>query len=218
MKKLFNARLVLYVIALLCLFAVPSHASAETSTLAEGKSGDLSWKIYERNETTTIEITGDGDYSFDEDGYPTWKDDMRNLGVTYAKVDVTGITTMKNMFEGCDELSEINFCYSDTSNVTDMSGMMQGCERISEFQGTVLDTSNVTNMSYMFSDCNFYCELNLSYFNTSKVEDMSGMFSQCETVSEESKIKIGRWDTSNVKDMSGMFSGCTAELELQSND
>ena len=91
-------------------------------------------------------------------------------------VNTTGITNMKQMFDGCTSLTSVQLF--DTSNVTNMNGMFDGCTSLTSVP--LFDTSNVTDMSYMFSLCNSITIVPL--FNTYKVTNMSGMFAQCRNV------------------------------------
>ena len=54
--------------------------------------------------------------------------------------------------------------------------MFNGCSNISEIDFSNFDTMNVSNMSYMFNGCSSLTSLNLSNLNTSKVKDMSICF------------------------------------------
>lgn len=91
-------------------------------------------------------------------------------------VNTTGITNMKQMFDGCTSLTSVPLF--DTSNASDTGGMLSGCSSLIDVP--LFDTSNVTDMSYMFSLCNSITIVPL--FNTSKVTNMSGMFAHCRNV------------------------------------
>ena len=91
-------------------------------------------------------------------------------------VNTTGITSMKQMFDGCTSLKSVQLF--DTSNASDTSGMFSLCSSL--ITVPLFDTSNVTDMSYMFSLCNSITIVPL--FNTSKVTNMSGMFAHCRNV------------------------------------
>ena len=91
-------------------------------------------------------------------------------------VNTTGITNMKQMFDGCTSLTSVPLF--DTSNASDTGGMFSKCSSL--IAVPLFDTSNVTDMSYMFSLCNSITIVPL--FNTSKVTNMSGMFAHCRNV------------------------------------
>ena len=91
-------------------------------------------------------------------------------------VNTTGITNMKQMFDGCTSLTSVPLF--DTSNASDTGGMFSKCSSLIDVP--LFDTSNVTDMSYMFSLCNSITIVPL--FNTSKVTNMSGMFAHCRNV------------------------------------
>lgn len=120
--------------------------------------------------------------------------------------DVSNVTNMFCMLQSCHELEEINVSGWDTSNVTNMGCMFNG-NHIVDFDFTGWDTSNVTKMNSMFAASNEVVELDLSAFNTENVTDMNRMFLSCSKLEE---VDFTGWDTSNVKDMSFFFSGCAA--------
>lgn len=66
------------------------------------------------------------------------------------------------MFNGCDELTSIDFNGFDTSNVTDMSCMFGSCSKLTSLDISGFDTSNVTDMSDMFMDCSSLTSLDES--------------------------------------------------------
>ncbi len=86
------------------------------------------------------------------------------------------------MFNGCDELTSIDFNGFDTSNVTDMSCMFGSCSKLTSLDISGFDTSNVTDMSDMFMDCSSLTSLNVSGFDTSRVTRMISMFRGCSSL------------------------------------
>lgn len=98
-----------------------------------------------------------------------------------------------------------------TNNVNNMSGMFNGCEQLRELDVEHFVTENVKNMSYMFTACGRLEKIDISNFRTSNVENMSCMFSGCAQLK---KLDISNFETGNVKDMSCMFLGCNQLKEL----
>ena len=93
--------------------------------------------------------------------------------------DLSGSTTMYQMFAGCSFLTSLNFSDWDTSNVTNMYSLFGGCSNLTSLDVSSLDTSSVTNMGAMFGGCSKLTTLDLNNFNTRNVTNMSSMFNGC---------------------------------------
>ena len=118
----------------------------------------------------------------------------------------TSITTdMREMFQHCWKLEELDLSTFDTSNATDMTNMFYNCRKLLKVNLSTFETCNVINMSYMFSGCSLLQILDLSKFNTSNVTNMSSMFNGCSALQA---LDVTDFNTSKVMSMSGMFSGC----------
>ncbi len=68
-------------------------------------------------------------------------------------LNTSAVTNMRNMFDGCSRLTELNVSNFNTSEVTDMSAMFRNCYGLKELNVSSFNTSAVTNMSEMFSGC-----------------------------------------------------------------
>ena len=95
-----------------------------------------------------------------------------------AKIDITGLTDAYSMFNGYNNLKEVDLSGFDTSQVTDMSYMFYGCTSLENLDLSGFDTSQVTDMSYMFYGCTSLESLNLSSFNVVDVIDWRGFLPQ----------------------------------------
>ena len=151
------------------------------------------------------------------------------ISIDFEKWDVSNVTSMKNMFERCNNIKGISNW--NTSNVTNMSYMFSECDNIPDI--SKWDTSKVLDMSYMFCRCDnipdisnwdtsnvknmeglFYYSIslsslpNISKWNVNNVESMAYMFDFCKSL--KSLPNISNWITSSVKDMSYMFHNCWA--------
>ena len=102
----------------------------------------------------------------------------------------------------------------DVSNVTDMSWMFEGCcslEDISSLKGW--DASSVVGACRMFSDCTSLADISaLSGWDVSRVIDMSCMFECCSSLTDISPLK--EWDVSNAVDMACMFGSCESLTDI----
>ena len=175
-----------------------------------GTSGSLEWSI---DSDGVFRLSGSGDYELKKtlDGaivtvwYP-YRDKIKE-----AIVNVNNITSLKHLFAGCCNLTQIDLDKLNTSQVSNMNSMFLNCDSLLELDVSKFDTSQVTDMKSMFYGCRSLTELDVSEFDTSQVTDMSWMFSGCRSLTE---LDVSKFDTSQVTDMSFMFSGCRSLTEL----
>ncbi|MCC8168751.1 MAG: BspA family leucine-rich repeat surface protein, partial [Clostridiales bacterium] len=185
-----------------------------------GTDGDLDWSI---GEDGLLTISGEGNYVqtgtyydeeaeedvYYEDTYGDWRDYSR--WITSAYVDVTGITSMAEMFSGCYNLTSVEFSENtDTSNVTSMCYMFQDCNSLRDITWNNFSTGSVENMNGMFLCCTSIESLDLSFFETSNVTAMGQMFCNCYNLTS---LNVSSFDTSNVTDMYQMFCNVDTESE-----
>ena len=131
--------------------------------------------------------------------------------LTKFDLDTSNVTTMNNMFHGCNgNESIIDVSLMDTSNVTDMSYMFDYCSHVKELKYN-LNTSKVTDMTSMFQNCSEVKTLDVSNFDTSKVTNMGSMFSGCSGLTS---LDVSNFDTSKVTNMGFMFDGCSSLTSL----
>ena len=107
----------------------------------------------------------------------------------------------------------------DTSAVTDMSGLFEGCENLSELDLSSLDTRAVTDMSGMFKGCKSLQTLTFGdTFNTTQVADIHEMFQGCESLKslDLSAFDLGRFDPSTLDQskVADFLNGVTASTIL----
>ena len=114
-------------------------------------------------------------------------------------VDLSGITSMVEMFYGCYSLVVVPLY--DTSNVMNMSSMFKYCSALTTIPQ--LDTSKVTHMSQMFNGCSSLTTI--PQLDTSKVTNMGQMFIYCSALTT-----IPQFDVSSLTNMYLTFSGCTS--------
>ena len=131
--------------------------------------------------------------------------------------DTSQVTDMGNMFNGCENLTQLDVSGFDTSQVTNMAIMFNGCANLKSLDAGNFETGQVTDMSWMFSECYSLSELNLNGFDTSQVTNMRCMFQYCINLME---LDLSSFDTGRVTDMTAMFSSCNnlSELNISSFD
>ena len=86
------------------------------------------------------------------------------------------------MFDGCNNITEINLSNFNFSNIISIAHMFSGCESLISVNFSNISTSRVNNTSYMFKNCFNLISLDLSNFNTSKVILMDKMFKNCNSL------------------------------------
>ena len=116
-------------------------------------------------------------------------------------LDTRFVTDMSHLFQDL-EIQKIKIDKWDVSNVTDMSYMFEGCYDFIDKDLGNWNVSNVTNMSHMFENCGYnFFGIGLDNWDVSKVTDMSWMFYGCV----ELKFDLSKWNVNNVINMEGMF-------------
>ena len=128
-----------------------------------------------------------------------------------SKLNTSLVKDMSYMFFSCSFLYNliINF---NTKNVVYMNNMFDGCENLIEINSASFDTSQVLNMSCLFKNCQSLMKISLQNFNTKKVKDMSYMFYYNPSLNI---LEIKNFDTSQVTNMSYMFGGCIELTSIQ---
>ena len=132
-------------------------------------------------------------------------------------INTSKVTSMTQMFYGCQALNSLDLSSFNTANVTNMHKMFFSCQTLNSLDLSSFNTANVTNMSYMFYRCQALESLDLSRFNTDKVKYMGEMFYMCQALNS---LKLSSFNTANVTDMHSMFFDCQAleSLDLSGFD
>ena len=60
--------------------------------------------------------------------------------------------SLRNMFAGCEKLSNVDFSGFNTENVTDMSGMFRGCKKLKNPNLSSFDFSKVTSFEHFMEE------------------------------------------------------------------
>ncbi|MBP5366049.1 MAG: BspA family leucine-rich repeat surface protein, partial [Bacteroidales bacterium] len=124
-------------------------------------------------------------------------------GIEY--LNTSEVVTMAEMFEFCDQLTNLDVSKFNTSSVTDMQRMFYDCKKLTSLDFSNFNTANVENMQGMFTLCHNLTSLNVSSFNTTKVTNMCEMFKSCTSLTS---LDLNNFNTANVIDMGFMFMGC----------
>lgn len=124
-------------------------------------------------------ITFTGTFRFSIDSGSRYQS-IEFIGLTVT--DVSTMTSMERMFDGCEKLTSLDLSGLDTSAVTNMYAMFFYCMGIKSINLSGINTSSVTNMSSMFYECRALTSLDLSSFDTSSVTNMGGVFTGCKAL------------------------------------
>ncbi len=129
-----------------------------------------------------------------------------NLQISATDVpNLSGVTTMSDMFAGCTGLnSPSNINSWNTSSVTDMTNLFGSAYAFNQNIGS-WNTANVTNMFAMFSNARAFNQ-NIGAWNTASVTNMASMFAGTWNFNQS----INSWNTVSLTTTSSMFSGALA--------
>ncbi len=139
-----------------------------------------------------------------------------NLG----KPDLSQVTSCARMFAGVEKLY-MPLADWDVSAVTDMSQMFQGCSKFFNNPMGNWNVSKVKNMSHMFEGCEKYNQP-LDQWNVSQVEDMERMFEGCTSFNQSlanwklrkcKKLGLGHCGMS-VENYSKTLQGWAAQADI----
>ena len=132
--------------------------------------------------------------------------------LSVEKLNVTNVTTMKNMFSSCTSLTSIEGTKTwNTSKVTNMNSMFSSCTSLKTVDVSSWDTSKVTDMTGMFVSCRSLTDLDVSNWDTSKVTKLTNTFQGCTSLKS---LDVSKWKTSNVTSMSSTFQTCNKFTSL----
>lgn len=179
--------------------AVCKVTVTDMTDIASGSYGGILWYIDE-NGKLTVEGTGEFAPAGSKEAADTtlkrsapWY--AWNNEITSAKIKVTGMTDASYMFDGCRNLTEVDFDEFDTSQITDMTRMFCDCYGLKSLDLSGFDTENVTGMTGMFHGCKQLETLDLSGFDMGKtdaervwgmephVDKLADMFVECPNLS-----------------------------------
>ena len=136
-----------------------------TMTKEDSVNGTITKRIIYIDDATLptrIQLAADGEYN------------RSLLTVDYLNID-TNITSMKEMFYGCTNLTYVNTTNWNTTNVTNMYYAFCNT-KISEINVTSFNTDKVTNMEYMFGNCSLLRFIDITNFTTRSDTSTGSMF------------------------------------------
>lgn len=112
--------------------------------------------------------------------------------------------SMRDMFDGCKSLRNVDLRDFDVSNVKYMNGLFSACKKLENIKWFRFNTANVEDVSYMFTNCHNLRSVNLSGFDASSLKSCKKMFNKCGVKA----VNLGNWaSTSPTQELNaeGMF-------------
>ena len=132
------------------------------------------------------------------------------IGYSIPMLDVTNVTSMESMFNGCANLLLLDLSTWNTSNVSNMTSMFSGCTALKKIKGIEnLNVSKNTTMKQMFYGCSGLTSLDLSSWDTSNVTDMDNAFASCSSLVSISAIKADKLSISSYTSIFGSSNNTT---------
>lgn len=131
--------------------------------------------------------------------------------VNFTNFDISGVSSIKSMFIGCQNLRSIIFNDFDTSTISDMESLFEGCYSLESLDLSSFETPNLKFTNSMFKECRSLTSLNLTNFYTPNLQRMHEMFSGCSALAF---LQIPFMDTSAIVNMDSLFNGCSSLISL----
>ena len=120
-------------------------------------------------------------------------------------LEIGGLTSLKKMFYGCNNVTHINTDNWNTSGITDISDMFFYCIKLTILNLTHWDVSNVTTMAGLFNGCKDLISVKLNNWDLSSCNQIQYMFYGCESLEE---IDLSNWDVSHITSVNSLFYNC----------
>lgn len=130
--------------------------------------------------------------------------------------DTKNVTSMANMFFGCNRLTDIHPINSfNLRNCSTVDGMFQFCESLTSLTLNSWNTSKVTSTAYMFNGCTSLTSLDLSGWDLYNVQYMNYMFSRCKNLEN---LYLDGWKirerNTPILDVYHLFNECTQKINI----
>lgn len=176
---------------------------------AKGESGGCIWYITKDDYKFVVEpangesgTLGDWTANGNISATAPWFEYAASILSAQIMPGVSAVTC-GSFFNGCENMTSVDFSELNTENATNMFAMFRNCKSLKELNVSTLNTAKVENMQDMFRWCEGLTTLDVSTFKTENVTDMGDMFMQCTSLES---INLGNISTENVTSMNSMFS------------
>lgn len=155
---------------------------------------------------------------------------------SYKKNDLIKMTSMKNMFRDCKELTSLHISNLDTSYIQNLNMAFSGCNSLKTLDLSKNNFENVVNATGFFSfcysitsinldtrlprlkifdhafyNCSSLISLDLSLLSVRDLKDINNLVVGCSSLK---KINLNNFPTDQVSNMSAIFYDCNSLTSL----
>jgi surface protein len=123
-----------------------------------------------------------------------------------ARKPKSTVTSFQSLFDGCNDLTDLDCSDWDVSGVGSFYGCFQATHELNTLDISGWVTSSATAMNYMFNVCQHVLTLDVSGFDTSGVSNFHSMFRN--TTYMGGTLDCSHFDMSNASDCRNMFETC----------
>ena len=134
--------------------------------------------------------------------------------VDLSKLDIPNVKSIDRMFSLCSSLKSLDISHFNTQNLESMRLAFLGCESLTKLDISHFNTSKLVSMEKAFYDCSGLKSLVLGNIDTSKLENIAETFAMCASLEY---LDLSKLDLSSVKDMSYAFTGCKKLRSINTN-
>ena len=106
------------------------------------------------------------------------EEDYNNITLIFED----SIVSFENMFDGLDNIKEVDLSNFDSSKVTSMAAMFRECKNIEKINFWNINTSSIINMERLFLSCTKLTSIDVFNFDASQVTTMKSMFARCNSI------------------------------------
>lgn len=119
---------------------------------------------------------------------------------------------LNSLFDSCPMLQDVSFMADwDMSNITGMRDMLNGCKSLTSLDVSKWDMRNVRTIRGIFQDCSGISELDVSSWIVDNVLSIANAFSGCSSLLS---IDVSNWHVDNCKEFQNTFQGCVKLAEI----
>lgn len=127
--------------------------------------------------------------------------------VSESIIDCTAVTSLRNCWNSCTSLQQLDFTGWDTGGVTTMLSCFAGCASLKRLDLTGWDTGNVTTLQNCFNACTKLQYLDLSGWDVTTVTNIGYCFADCRSLQY---LKLTGWNPLSVTSTGSAFYNCVS--------
>jgi len=129
------------------------------------------------------------------------------ISINMNGIDWSSCTNLAGLFEDCANLTTINNVGDwDLSNITYLNKVFEGCSSLENIDVSNWVFKNGTSMQNTFKDCSGLTSLDVGGWNFGNITSVLETFKGCVNLEE---LDVSNWDVSNCEAMYGTFYDCS---------